>query len=434
MCLAPQGSQLADLLIAEYLDSDGYLLPGRRFPFPKVESCWNGFASGLDETAPGREFPVSYFQIIRKGEPLYCIGDEGGRKGIDYEWYVGFLPVDRDGTLPPEGIDWWSWEHGRSVEPEKWVRPSFGWSETDGNLGVSFSNGTLMLSDEDQSDARVDFPYEVGYFGGFDSTTRRCAVVGYDDERSEWHLSVLDEKGRVLFQDPWDTRPTSHLHPSDGGTALLYAVWEDETTATRRPHIHPIQKGQPRRPVHPQDHPSLGVYRVSLRTGRVTKEPGLVQPERLVQSTPDRCELRTYSSDRTHFLSVGMCRDNINVVQYYDATVLDSPTRLWERWENRLVQRAAIFPGGRYVAKVMTGAYWPDGPGGRKEDDFSVAVLKVTTREGHVLGTHTYSSESHPYCDAVVFDGPYLIVGYDGSGRFVYCVHLYDMRVPWNTE
>ncbi len=414
--------------IEQFLGEDGYMLPGKEFPLSRTaEVLVNEFAEGGVEAEAGRKFPLPFIRFEIRGEPTWVGGDElRGRPNAEH--YVGFLPVNQDGTFPDEGIDWWSWEYGRPLEPEKWVHPSFEWSDPTAGIAVSFASGHLDFQEREGRDESVNLGFREGYVAAFDRTSRRLAVAGWEEATSRWHLVVLDERGRVVFEDPWEVRPTTHFHSLEGGSSLLYAVWEDEETAPSRPQVHPLPGGSLLEPVNPRDQSSLGAYRVSLRTGRVTKVPDVPLPGFPEGELPDRRQ--PYSLDGRYRVKLKPLPKRY-LVAYYDVSDPVNPVLLWEKWEGWSLQCSAVSANGDYVAEILSVARYPEGPDGPGYDDWR-KTLRLRARDGGELGSYTVPSEKMGL-GRLVFYGSYLLVGYDGTrGRGYRNLYVHDMRVPWN--
>lgn len=417
-----------DHFIEQFLGEDGYMLPGKEFPLPRTaEVLLNEFAEGGVKAAEGQRFPLPFIRFEIKGEPTWLPEDESHMRW-DAEHYVGFLPVNPDGTFPEEGIDWWSWEHGRSLKPEKWVYASFEWSDPTVGIAVSFASGSLDFQASEGKEKSMRLGFRQGCVAAFDRASRRLAIAGYDEAACRWHLVVLDERGRVLLEDPWDVAPTTHFRSLEGGSSVLYAVWEDEETAPSRPQVHPIPKGELRRPVNPRDQASLGAYRVSLRTGRVTKVPDVPRPGFPEGERPDRRQ--PYSLDGRYRVKLKPLPKGY-LVAYYDVSDPMNPVLLWEKWEGWSLQCSAVSANGDYVAEILSGLHYPEGPDGPSYDDWRT-TLRLRGRDGRQLGSYTVPLEKMGL-GPLVFYGPYLLVGYDGT-RGSGCGNLYihDMRVPWN--
>jgi len=395
-----------------------------RFVLPSAKVHVNLIGDSKSAKTGSRAFPLPYLRLVAQGETTWRQSLPGGMRLPDYEYYVGFLPVQSDGSLPAEGIDWWSWEHGKSIAPEKWVTSSFRWEDPAEGLDLSFSEGALSFGVSEGARVSTTVPFDRGYVGAFDRVSRRVGIVGCD-EAGAWHLVVLDDEGRIVFEDPWETPPSTHLHSSPDGSALLYAVWEDATTATSRPHVHPLPPDESSRPAYPEFHPTLGAYWVSLRTGKLEKVPQLKHR----QWPADSGFNARWSFSRDGRYAVH--RAGGRTLRYFDTRRPQSPVQLWEAAENRTIQSIALSADGRYIAETLRGPYYPDGPEGPIRWESDTTVLRLRDRAGAVIGSKTMSGTRAACSYAVVFEDPHLFVGYDGSGLQVRCIYLHDLRVPW---
>jgi len=417
-------------LESEYLDEDWHLLPGRRFPLPQAEVLANTFADEARDGVRQPEFPLLYLRLVVKGEPTWNSGAGSDVRITDNEWYVGFLPVASDGTFPAEGIDWWSWESGRPVEPDKWIRSAFQWRDAASDVAVTFSDGRLEYSSPRESESNLDMPFPKGYVASFDRASHRLAVVGFDETSAEWHLTVVDERGDIVFEDPWDIAPDSHLEAFADSSSLMYAVWEDDAAADARPHVHPLRSGRQRSPMEPYHSHKIGAYRVSLRTGRVAKLPQLSNPPP-PPGVPFPGPSQSYSADGRYTARSGSTWHSI---AYYDISDPGAPALLWEKCEDRALQYTVVSAGGEYIAEILWGEHLPEGEDGPVVSDFETTVLRIRDKTERELGSQTHRLDDAPYGRAMTFLGPYLIVGYHGRGLNTRCIYIHDMRVPWNSD